>query len=440
MDWGTIAIVAIVFVALLVSGQRICTLLMAAGMIGLVALVGFDALVGFVRIDTYYTVSKYTLSTVPLYVLMSQLMLESGIFRDAYSLVYRFGRSKFALGSLTLGLGGIMGAACGSGSAMAAGFATMAGPELQRYGYQREFSGSICAAAGSLSAIIPPSILIIVFGALTETSIGKLFMGAFIPGALVVLTYIGVLFIMGRFVKGTTVDREAVSQELATVEISSIGSGIAGLTLIFMLVGIIFGGIYMGVMTATEAGGVAAFVALIMGLSLRKLGVGALKRSLIQTAKITSMVLIIVVGAQIFGRFISLSMLPRYLVTALEPLLVYPFVITALVLIIYFVLAMFIEGIAIMVMTLPVLLPIMVAAGLDMIWIGVMVSLMLVYGLLTPPLGLSLYAVQGATGMPIAGLMRYCMVFAVVSAVITVPLCMVFPPLVTWLPSIMITW
>ncbi|MBA7682950.1 Sialic acid TRAP transporter permease protein SiaT [subsurface metagenome] len=265
-------------------------------------------------------------------------------------------------------------------------------------------------------------------------------MGAFIPGVLVVLSYIVILWFMGRFVKGTTVEVKAATRDAAVAEYGKIGAGIAGLALILLVIGVIFGGIYAGVMTANEAGAMAALVALIMGTATRKLDGSALKRSLNQTVKITAMVMIIVVGAQIFGRFVALSMLPRYVVGLLEPLMAYPYVVALLVLIIYFVLAMFIEAIAIMVMTLPVLLPVMLAAGLDMTWIGVMVSLMLVYGLLTPPLGLSLYAVQGATGMPISGLMRYCMVFAVVSAVICVPLCLVFPQLISWLPSMMITW
>ena len=391
---------------------------------------------------------------------MAQFILQSGLVQDIFYMVHKVSKGRNSLlGVLTLFIGGMLGAVSGSGTATAASLGQVAIPELRRHGYSAPLSGAIAAAGGSLSGIIPPSIILILYGVATETPVGKLFIGAFIPGILTMIVFILVMLVIFNLEskKSNAVERQkdnailiddekykeksvvetAVTMEedkrekvsaLRLVTVSIIG---------VVIMGVIFGGIYSGIFTPTEAGAVGSLVGLIAALILGKVNLQFFKSSLTETVKLTGMVMIIMIGAQIFGKFVSLSLLPRKLIVMIEPIMDSPTLVLIAISVVLFIMFMFIEGAAVILMSIPVLLPIIIELQVDILWFGVFVAVICTIGLLTPPVGLSVYAVAGVSGIGSGPIFRIGMIFAVVAMIVVGGLMIAFPQLVTWLPNSM---
>ncbi|MGM0903112.1 MAG: TRAP transporter large permease subunit [Bacillota bacterium] len=429
------------FAIFLFLGLHVHSVLLSIGIIGIILLEGPAYITSFLQSNPYKQVASYTLTTIPLFVLMAQFIVKSGIVRDMYAIVFNLSKGQSGLlGVLTVIIGAFLGAVSGSTSGSSAALGQVAVPELKKHGFRDDIAGATIAAAGSLSGIIPPSIILILYGVVTETPIGTLFIAAIIPGILMTLVIIGVmLFLHTRgdqtaagLVKETEDEAEEEERQQLTI---SRGIFVASIGLVIVLA--IFGGIYSGVFTPTEAGAVGAFIGFITALLLGKVNKQFFIESFAETVKITTMVLLIMVTAQIFGRFITVSQLPKELINALGPLIEYPVVVLILLSLIYFLLFMFIEGGAVIIMATPVLLPIVQEMNVDLLWFGILVSVICTIGLLTPPVGLSVFAVSGVTGIPIERLFRQSMVIAVVLAIVVCGLLIIFPSLVTWLPSLM---
>lgn len=429
------------FAIFLFLGLHVHSVLLSIGIIGIILLEGPAYITSFLQSNPYKQVASYTLTTIPLFVLMAQFIVKSGIVRDMYAIVFNLSKGQSGLlGVLTVIIGAFLGAVSGSTSGSSAALGQVAVPELKKHGFRDDIAGATIAAAGSLSGIIPPSIILILYGVVTETPIGTLFIAAIIPGILMTLVIIGVmLFLHTRadqtaagLVKETEDEAEEEERQQLTI---SRGIFVATIGLVIVLA--IFGGIYSGVFTPTEAGAVGAFIGFITALLLGKVNKQFFIESFAETVKITTMVLLIMVTAQIFGRFITVSQLPKELINALGPLIEYPVVVLILLSLIYFLLFMFIEGGAVIIMATPVLLPIVQEMNVDLLWFGILVSVICTIGLLTPPVGLSVFAVSGVTGIPIERLFRQSMVIAVVLAIVVCGLLILFPSLVTWLPSLM---
>ncbi|MCM3670955.1 TRAP transporter large permease [Mesobacillus maritimus] len=417
------------FTLLLLSGLHIHSLLLGIGILGLVLLEGPTIISGFLRADPFSQVASYTLTTIPLFVLMAQFIMNAGIVQDAFTMVYNFSKGKAGLlGSMTIVVGGLLGAVSGSGTATAASLGQVAVPELRNYGFKKEIAGAVAAVSGSLSGIIPPSITLILYGVITETPISDLFIGAVIPGILMMLVFIVcILFAMGRSGAASQGTFTAKALPLSKVLVVT-GVGVASAL-------IIFGGIYTGLITPTEAGAVGAFVAFISALLLGKVNKTFIINSVKDTAKVTGMVIVIIIGAKIFSRFMSLSLWPRKLVELLQPLLEYPILVLILLSAIFFILFMFIEGAAVILMTLPVLLPVIEAIQVDTLWFGVFICVISTLGLLTPPVGLSVYAVAGAGKLSVESVFRHTTAYSVVVAIIVCAAMILIPEIVSWLPG-----
>lgn len=428
-----IIVVIILFMFLLLTGQYISSLLLTTGILGIFILGGMSLLNGFLQSEPFNRVASYTLTTVPLYILMAQFIMQAGIIKDFYNLVFRISKGKTGLlGVLTVFLGGILGAVSGSGTATAASLGQVAVPELKKKGYPDGLAGSIAAASGSLSAIIPPSVILIIYGVVTQISIGELFAAALIPGILIMVVFSIVTIVYLKFYKG--------KMELPTTEIEDdvpVSRYIIIILAGLLIITSIFGGIYTGKFTPTEAGAVGAFISLIVALLIGKVNKEFFVNSLVETSKVTTMALLIVIGASIFGRFISLSLLPRKIIELLGPLMEYPVLLLIIIMIFYFFLFMFIEGVAVILMTVPIIMPILSAVNVDPLWFGILLSVICTLGLITPPVGISVYAVGGVTKIPIEKLFRVSFVFAVVAAVFVGGLLIIFPEIATWLPTTM---
>lgn len=423
----------------MISGLYIHSVLFASGIIGLLLLEGYDFLSGLLGSEPFNRVASYTLTTIPLYVLMAQFILQSGIVKDLFYIVHKISKGKNSiLGILTISVGGLLGAVSGSGTASSASLGQVAIPELRKHGYSSSLAGAIAAAGGSLSGIIPPSIILILYGVATETPVGKLFIGAVIPGILVMVVFIGVMLVYYRIQKREVVEKEEeLTLEKGHQDIISYPRLVVGSLAATIIVLIIFVGIYTGIFTPTEAGAVGAFVGFLAALALGKVNISFLRDSLTETIKLTGMVMLIMIGAQIFGRFVSLSMLPRKLISILAPIMDMPALVLIVISVLLFVMFMFIEGAAVILMSIPVLLPIITELQVDLLWFGVFVGVICTIGLITPPVGLSVYAVAGVSKIKSDSIFRVGMVFATAALVIVCGIMILYPDIVTFLPDSM---
>jgi len=430
-DW-IIWAVTLWIVVFMVAGQAIATCLLGAGLLGIMLWMGPGVLNGIVGGDTFYTASTYTLSIIPLYLLMAQLLLKGGVIVDLFRVGHRIaGYRRFPLGVATLITGGLLGAVSGSGTASAAALATLAGPELQRVGYTRSFSVALAAISGSLSVIIPPSLLIMIYGSLTEVPIGHLFIGSIGPAVLCMAVYVGCLYFLGE-VEAGAVDGVGTAEP---EDPARVRRSVSAFIFVVLLMVVVFGGIYGGVVTVGEAGALGAFAAFVGMIAMRRVGPGDIAQALIDSVKVSAMILMLLIAAQIFSRFMSFSRVPTELLHFAEPLVANP---TALILVLMFGLflaGMVLEEVTIIVLTIPIIIPMVEAAGIDRIWFGVMACFVISLGLLTPPVGLVAFTAATAARTPVGPVFRPCMTFSAVSAAAVVTAMMLFPGIATWLPS-----
>lgn len=431
-DW-IIWAVTLWIVVFMMAGQAVATCLLGAGILGIVLWIGPGVLNGIIGTDTFYTASTYTLSIIPLYLLMAQLLLKGGVIVDLFRVGHRIaGYRRFPLGVATLITGGLLGAVSGSGTASAAALATLAGPELQRVGYTRSFSVALAAISGSLSVIIPPSLLIMIYGSLTETPIGHLFIGSVGPAMLCILVYVGCLYVFGDVEPGASDGVKAADDDQ---DPAAARRSVAAFVFVVLLMFVVFGGIYGGVVTVGEAGALGAFAAFVGMIAMRRVGFAEIGQALVDSVKVSAMLLMLLIAAQIFSRFMSFSRLPTELLHFAEPLVANP---TSLILVLMFglfVAGMVLEEVTIIVLSIPIVQPMVQAAGVDMIWFGVMACFVISLGLLTPPVGLVAFSAATAARTPVGPVFRPCMVFSSVAAFVVVAAMMFFPGLATWLPS-----
>lgn len=425
-------VVLVWFVVFLLLGQNVATVLLGSGIVGIALWIGPRVFNGIIAQDIFFTASIYSLSIVPLYLLMAQLLLRGGVIVDLFRVGHRLsGYRRFPLGVATIVTGGLLGAVSGSGSASAAALASLASPELERLGYTRRFSVGLAAVAGSLSAIIPPSLIVIVYGAMAEVPIGHLFIGLVGPAMLCVLVFIVCLWMFGEVQPGS-VDGVATGEAPTRAEMRR---SMSAFIFVIALMLVVFGGIYGGVVTVAEAGALGAFAALVGMVLMRRVSMRDIALALADSVKVTGMLMMLVIGAQIFARFLAFSRLPREIVSLMEPLLDQPELIIAILMVVFFAAGMILESAAVIVLLVPLVLPLMQAAKVDLIWFGIMACFMIAIGLLTPPVGLSVYAAASTARHPMGQVFRPATLFALVAGVVVTATMILFPAIVTWLPS-----
>lgn len=425
-------VVLVWFVVFLLLGQNVATVLLGSGIVGIALWIGPRVFNGIIAQDIFFTASIYSLSIVPLYLLMAQLLLRGGVIVDLFRVGHRLsGYRRFPLGVATIITGGLLGAVSGSGSASAAALASLAAPELERLGYTRRFAVGLSAVAGSLSAIIPPSLIVIIYGAMAEVPIGHLFIGLIGPAMLCVLVFIVCLKVFGEVQPGA-VDGVATGEVPTHTEMRR---SMSAFIFVIALMLVVFGGIYGGVVTVAEAGALGAFASLVGMVLMRRVSMRDIALALADSVKVTGMLMMLVIGAQIFARFLAFSRLPREIVSMMEPLLDQPELIIAILMVVFFAAGMILESAAVIVLLVPLVLPLMQAAKIDLIWFGIMACFMIAIGLLTPPVGLSVYAAASTARHPVGQVFRPATQFAVVAGVVVTAVMIFFPAIVTWLPS-----
>lgn len=428
-------IVIVLMFVFLYFGMYIHSVLLLAGIIGISLMEGFGYVTGFLQSDPFLRTASYSLTTIPLFVIMAQFIVRAGIVEDLYNIVYNFSKGKKGLlGTLTVLAGGFLGAVSGSSNASAAAMGQVAVPQLLKRGYSEGIAGATVAAAGSLSSVIPPSIVLILWGVATETPIAKLFIGTIIPGIIIMMIIIITMLFFLKYFNKQDDNTEFVEQPFVKEKIAS-SRAIISIVLTVLIILIVFAGIYAGIFTPTEAGAVGAFVSFLVAVILRRVNIRFFYESFSETVRITSMIMMIMIGAQIFGRFVSLSLLPRKIIDMLGSLIEYPILVLLIITILYFILFMLIEGAAVIVMTAPIILPLITELGTDKLWFGILVGILCTIGLITPPVGLSVYSVAGVTNISSERIFKYALPYAVIITIIIFTLLIAFPGIATWLPS-----
>jgi len=380
---------------------------------------------------SFGTSSDYDLSVILLFVLMGMFLTYSGLGDDLFYAVNNwFGRIRGGLAIATVAASSIFAAISGSSNATTATIARISISEMKKYNYKTTFSTMAVAAGGTLGVLIPPSVLLIIYGALTNIPIGPLLIGGLIPGILMALLLIFLIQIQVRWSPNTApVKTEKVTWNEKFLSLKSIWP--------FLFIFIIsIGGIYLGIFTPSEAGGVGAFLAFLTTVVMRRLGFKQMLGSLDESLRLGVMIFIILIGADLFGNFLALSRIPIHLADAVAKLDVSPYLILILFLLVYLFLGMFLEGIAIMTLTLPIVFPIITSLGFDGLWFGIIVIMMINIGVLTPPLGLSVYIISGIVkDIPIERIFKGVAPAILVMIILTVIL-IIFPKIVTFLPEL----
>ena len=417
----------------LALGAHIGVALGLSGFLGIYLTVGPDAAFAQLAAIPFSTTNSFTLAVIPLFILMGSFATAAGIVTDLFRTAYLWlGTLRGGLAMATVMSSAAFGAASGSTIVNAAVFTKMAMPEMTRFGYDVRLSSGCIAAAGTLAALIPPSILMVIYGVITEQSIGKLLIAGIVPGIVTAIIYCGGIYFIAR-----------VRPDLAPLAKISVNwgerwrslYGVSGIAVLFFIV---VGGIYGGYFPATYAGAVGAFGAFIIALAKRRLGLGSLYEVLKEAAVTTSVIFIIVVGGMLFARFLTYSGLVTMISTALLSLGTgkYTYLIGYVVL--FTILGCFIEPIAIMVMTLPIMYPVMKAQGFDPIWLGVVSVKLAEIGVLTPPVGLNVFVVKSSSPVPVTlgqvftGVMPF-----IALDFLSLGLYVAFPQMILWLPNLM---
>ncbi len=334
------------------------------------------------------TAQDYGLSVIPLFILMGNLVTKSGLSHELYRASNAFlGHKKGGLSMATVVACGGFSAICGSSLATSATMAKVAMPPMRKYGYSDSLATASIAAGGTLGILIPPSVILVIYGLLTESSIRELFAAGFIPGFLGILLYLAAV----RYVVWRNPEAGPCGEKLDWPERFKALSGVWGVLILFSIV---MGGIYLGVFTPTEAAGIGAGGAFLIALLRKSLSFGSLFDILTDTARTSAMLFSVVIGAQIFSDFINRAGLPAELLEFVINLDVSPMMVIMVILLIYIILGMVFESLSMLLLTVPIFYPLVQSLGFDLVWFGIVVVVVTEISLITPPVGMNVFVLS----------------------------------------------
>jgi len=422
--------IALLFV-LFALRMPIAFIMALVGFAGFSYLVSPEAAFRVVSKDLYNTFASYSLSVIPMFVWMGFLAFHSGISTRLYTAAYKLvGHVRGGLAIATQVACAGFGAVCGSNTATAATMGAVSLPEMRKYNYDDSLATASVAAGGALGVLIPPSVIFIVYGVATQQSISKLFIAGIIPGILLMLLYMATVYLLTWRNPNLGPPGPRASWK---ERISVVGKSIWEILIVFSLS---IGGLFAGWFTPTEAGAVGAFGVLIVSLAERQLSWEGFKKSLADTTRTTAMIMLLVAGAVIFGRFMAISQIPFVMADWAGSLPIPPFAVMAIMLVIYLILGCFIDALALILLTIPIFYPVAVGIlGYDPIWFGVIIVMVMAMGVITPPVGMNVYIVKGIAGdgVPLESIFRG--IFPFLGAlIICIAVLIAFPEIATFLP------
>jgi len=404
---------------------------------GLVGLVGIGVTIGWAPAFAstaqvvYETGFAYTLSVIPLFILMGNFVARAGLAHELFHAAYTFiGHRRGGLAHATIAACAGFGAICGSSIATAATMSKVAYPSMKKLGYSDAMSTGVIAAGGTLGIMIPPSTIMVIYGIITETHIGKLFAAGVIPGILTALLMMVAVVLMTWHDPEHAPAGEKFSWKERLIALR----GIWG---VLVLVFVVLGGIYGGIFTATEGAGIGAMGAFLFALARGALTWAILRQVLVESARTTAMLFTLLIAATIFANFVNYTTMPNDLKDWITHLGLSPIMIVGAMMVIYVILGTVMEELTMVLLTIPLFFPIVVQLGFDPVWFGVLIVMVIQIGLISPPVGMNLFVIN--TLLPKVGLVT---IFRgvwpmVVVLIITLVILLAFPGLSLWLPSMM---
>lgn len=401
------------------------------GLAGITYMLSFDAALHTLAKDFYAMFGSYNMTVVPLFILMGQVAFHAGISRKLFDTAHTI--LDFLPGGLavaTIGACSMFAAICGSTNASVATMATVALPEMKRYKYSDSLSAGSVVAGGSLGILIPPSVIFIIYGIATEQSIGKLFAAGILPGILLSLLFCIAIMIWAHFRPEIAPRGEKTSFKKKVLALS----GVSETALLFLLV---MGGLFWGIFTPTEAGAIGAGGAIVLGVARRRLLWKGFGMAVLESTRISCMILVIVAGAITFGHFLAFTRLPFVVANWVAGLPLPKDAIMLLIIFLYVIGGCFMDALAMVLLTIPIVFPLVTAMGFDPIWFGVIIVLVAEMGAMTPPVGINVYVLSGiARDIPMEIIFKGAFPF-VLCVMVCILILMVFPQIALLLPNLM---
>ena len=415
---------------LFLTGIELGFAMALAGFLGFSYIVNVDAALNLLAKDVFAVFSSYGFTVIPLFVLMGQIAFNAGIAKKLYNTAHKLmGHIPGGLAMATVGGATAFATVTGSAPATAATFASVAIPEMDRYGYGKKLSGGIVAIGGTLGSLIPPSVTLIVFGMITEQSIGKLFLAAVIPGLMISLFFIFIIYIWCKTNPslGPKGERATWREKI---------SSFMNIIWILILFVIVIGGMTKGLFTPTEAGSVGAFAVLLFSMIKRDINFKGFIKSLAESMRTACMVLVLIAGSVILGHFLAVTKIPMLAADWIMGLPFPPNFTMVIILLVYLIGGSFIDDLAFMVLATPIFYPIVIKLGFDPIWFGVILHIFVMIGVVIPPIAINVFVVQNITKMPFSVIYSGVYPF-LISLLLCAGLLFAFPQLILTLPSLL---
>src|SRR3954447_7523621 len=402
---------------------------------GLVGVSGFGYIVGggpalkMIGQTSMRTVTDYTFGVIPMFLLMGAFVSHSGMSRELFRAAHGFvGHLRGGLGIATIAACGGFAAISGSSVATAATFSTVAYPEMRRYGYPQSFATGVIAAGGTLGAMLPPSTVLAVYGIITEQDIGKLFIAGIIPGLLAMTMYMITIALIGYFRPGFLPAGKKTAWRERFVGLKDIWAPV----LLFIFV---IGGLYGGLFTPTEAGGMGAGGAFLIGVLRGRLDRADIRRSLLQATRTAAAVFTVLIGALLFGYFLTVTQTPQKVTEFLTGLGIGRYGVLGLIMLMYLVLGCLMDALAMVILTVPIIFPVIRELGFDPIWFGVIIVMTVELGLIHPPVGMIVFVIKSVIqDVTFATIFRGVLPF-IVTDLLRLIILIAFPIIALWLPS-----
>ena len=426
---GMLGLLALI--VLILESMPVGFVMALVGLFGFAYLVSLDAALNLAAQDLFEVFGSYNLTVIPLFILMGQISYHAGISGRLFEMAYKFiGHWRGGMAMATVGACAGFSAICGSTNATAATMSAVTLPEMKKYRYRDTLATGVVAAGGSLGILIPPSVIFIVYGVMTEQSIGKLFMAGVLPGLILTLLFVLVIAVWTQLDPGLAPRGPRASFRERMVSLAGVIETLA----LFLLV---MGGLFFGFFTPTEAGGVGAAGALAVAVIGRKLTWKALKTSFKETTRISCMIMMIVAGATIFGHFLAITRIPFEVAGWVAGFDCPPLMIMGMIILIYFIGGCFIDALALMMLTVPIFYPVVISMGYHPLWFGVIIVLITQIGVITPPVGINVYVVGSvAKDVPLHRIFKGVlplMLALILGILILIP----FPQITLFLPGLM---
>ena len=419
----------LVLIFLLAITVPIGVAMMLCGVGGLAMIIGLVPSLSLFGTTVMQSVVTYDLSIIPLFILMGALASRSGLSQELYDAFNAWlGGFRGGLALATVGACGAFAAICGSSVATAATMSKVALPEMKKYRYSDSMATGSVAAGGIIGILIPPSVILVLYGLLTESSIGDLFIAGFLPGILTIIVFMIVISIVTRLhpESGPAGEKSTWNQKLnATLKTWAI-------TVLFATV---IGGIYFGVFTPTEAAGVGAFGAFFIAFSRKRLNREMMKETLLETGQTSAMIFTILIGAITLNNLVIFSGLANALADFVSGLDMSPATVMLIILLMYLIMGCFLDALAMILLTVPIFYPIVLDLGYDPIWFGIIVVMVVELGLITPPIGMNVFVIKGMVqSVPLVSIYKGVLPFVIGQVVLIIAVFLI-PEIALWLPE-----